>query len=154
MKVNHVPALPVDAEELIPHRKPMCMVDRLIEFKGLGGSVETVVSSESVLVDDTGQLDPLAVAEMIAQAYAAVKGYADRISGKSGQQGFLVGIRKIWFPAKVFAGQHLRINVHTVGAISGFAVVEGEVTRDHEVVAQGELKLWIQEDRQSESEPK
>jgi 3-hydroxymyristoyl/3-hydroxydecanoyl-(acyl carrier protein) dehydratase len=81
---------------------------------------------------------------MIAQTYAAVKGYDVRLSGKPVKQGFLVGIRKIQFLKLAFVGDVLQINVDTVGAISGFAVVKGQVTRNQEVIAEGEIKLWIQ----------
>ena len=102
-------------------------------------------------MDEDGLLDPTAVAEMIAQTYAAVKGYNDRLSGEPVKQGFLVGIRKIQFLKLVFAGDVLRINVDTVGAISGFAVVKGLVTRNQEVIAEGEIKLWIQSENQLET---
>jgi 3-hydroxymyristoyl/3-hydroxydecanoyl-(acyl carrier protein) dehydratase len=123
------PTLPSPAEALIPHRKPLCMIDRLIDAKDHGGTAEAEVTSDNVMVDEAGQLDPFATAEMIAQTYAAVKGY---------------GIRKIQFLKLVFVGDVLRINVDTVGAISGFAVVKGQVTRNQEVIAEGEIKLWIQ----------
>ena len=132
----------------------MCLVDRLIAVADQGGTVVAVVPSNSPLLDKNARLDPLAVAEMIAQAFAAVKGYDDYLSDKPVKQGFLVGIRKIRFLGDVFAGDCLQISVITVGTISGFTVVAGEVTRDHEVIARGELKLWIQEDSQSESEIK
>ena len=48
------------------------------------------------------------------------------------------------------AGVLLRINVDTVGAIAGFAVVKGHVTRNQEVIAEGEIKLWIQSENQLE----
>jgi 3-hydroxymyristoyl/3-hydroxydecanoyl-(acyl carrier protein) dehydratase len=88
---------------------------------------------------------------MIAQTYAAVKGYNDRLSGEPVKRGFLVGIRKIQFLKLVFVGDVLRINVDTVGAISGFAVVKGRVTRNREVIAEGEIKLWIQSENQLET---
>jgi len=136
--------LPLPAEALIPHRKPMCIIDRLIDTTAQGGTAETGVASDNVMVDENGQLEPTAIAEMIAQTYAAVKGYNDRLSGEPVKQGFLVGIRKIQFFKLVFIGDILRINVDTVGAISGFAVVKGQVTRNQEVIAEGEIKLWIQ----------
>ena len=142
--------LPLPAEALIPHRRPMCIIDRLIDTKAQGGTAEACVAPDNVLVDEDGQLDPTAVAEMIAQTYAAVKGYNDRLSGEPVKQGFLVGIRKIQFLKLVFAGDVLRINVDTVGAISGFAVVKGQVTRNQEVIAEGEIKLWIQSENQLE----
>jgi len=127
----------------------MCMVDQLIEVHDRGGTVEAIIASDNVLLNDDAQLDPLAAAEMIAQAFAAVKGYADRLSDEPVKQGYLVGIRKIRFLGNAHAGDRLRICVDTVGAISGFAVITGEVTRDQDVIARGELKLWISEDSPS-----
>ena len=138
--------LPLPVENLIPHQKPMCLVDNLVEFNDQGGTVEARVLPGQALVDDDGQLETLAVAEMIAQAYAAVKGYDDRLAGRPVRQGFLVGIRKIQFHQTVLAGDHLQIHVNTVGSISGFAVVEGVVTRKSDIVAEGQIKLWVNED--------
>jgi predicted hotdog family 3-hydroxylacyl-ACP dehydratase len=130
------------------------MIDRLIDVKDHGGTAEAEVTSDNVMLDENGQLDPLAAAEMIAQTYAAVKGYDVRLSGKPVKQGFLVGIRKIEFLKLVFVGDLLRINVDTVAAISGFAVVKGQVTRNQEVIAEGEIKLWIQSENQLETKRK
>jgi predicted hotdog family 3-hydroxylacyl-ACP dehydratase len=141
--------LPLDAEKLIPHRKPVCMVDRLIEFKDQAGTVEAVVSSENALIEDNGQLDQLAVAEMIAQACAAAKGYEGRLSNDPMKLGYLVGIKKLQFFGKAFAGDNLQISVHTVGAISGFTVVEGKVICNEKIIAEGKIKLWVPEPKPS-----
>jgi len=142
--------LPLDAKKLIPHRKPVCMVDRLIKFKDQAGTVEAVVSSENAMVEENGSLDQLAVAEMIAQACAAAKGYEGRLSNDPMKLGFLVGIKKLQFFGKVFAGDHLQISVRTVGAISGFTVVEGEVICNEEIIAAGKIKLWVPKPKPSE----
>lgn len=141
--------LPQPVKKLIPHRKPMCLIDSLVEFRDQGGTVETQVLNEHLLVDDNGRLETLALAEMIAQAYAAVKGYDDHLTGRPVRQGFLVGIQKIQFHRTVFAGDYLKVHVDTVGSISGFAVVEGVVTRRSEVIAEGKIKLWVQQDELS-----
>ena len=140
--------LPLPAEALIPHRKPMCFIDRLIETQAQGGTAEASVAPDHILLDDGGKLDAVAMAEMIAQAYAAVKGYHDRRSTEPVKQGFLVGIRKIQFLKSVFAGDILRINVDMVGSFSGFAVIRGQVRRHQEIIAEGEIKLWIQPEDQ------
>jgi predicted hotdog family 3-hydroxylacyl-ACP dehydratase len=143
--------LSVTAETLIPHRKPMCLIDRLIEFKDQGGTTEASVPFDRALVAQDGRLDPLAVAEMIAQSYAAVQGYDNSRTGQPVKRGFLVGIRKIQFRRSVFAGDLLRINVKTIGSIAGFAVVAGTVKRDQELMAEGEIKLWIQDSDPAEA---
>jgi predicted hotdog family 3-hydroxylacyl-ACP dehydratase len=140
----------LDAEKLIPHRKPVCMVDRLIEFKDQAGTVEAVVSSESALIEEDGQLDQLAVTEMIAQACAAAKGYEGRLASEPMKLGFLVGINKIEFFGKAFVGDHLQISVRMVGVISGFTVVEGEVICNEKIIAAGKIKLWVPEPKPSE----
>jgi len=141
--------LPMDAEKLIPHRKPVCMVDRLIEFKDQAGTVEAVVSSENALIENNGQLDQLAVTEMIAQACAAAKGYEGRLANDPVELGFLVGIKKLQFFGKAFAGDKLQIAVRTVGAISGFTVVEGKVMCNQKIIASGKIKLWVPEPKPS-----
>lgn len=151
MTPDTMKSLPLPVETLIPHQKPMCLVDHLIDFSETGGTAEALVPADSPLLDGEAQLDPLATAEMMAQAFAAVKGFDDYLSDQPVKRGFLVGIRKIEFLDRVFAGDRLQITVKTVGAISGFAVIAGEVKRDRKIIARGELKLWIQEDGQSES---
>ena len=141
--------LPLNAENLIPHRKPVCMVDRLIEFKDQAGTVEAVVSSENALIENNGQLDQLAVTEMIAQACAAAKGYEGRLANDPVELGFLVGIKKLQFFGKAFAGDKLQIAVRTVGAISGFTVVEGKVMCNQKIIASGKIKLWVPEPKPS-----
>ena len=141
--------LPIGAEKLIPHRKPVCMVDRLIEFKDQAGTVEAVVSSENALIENNGQLDQLAVTEMIAQACAAAKGYEGRLANDPVELGFLVGIKKLQFFGKAFAGDKLQIAVRTVGAISGFTVVEGKVICNQKIIASGKIKLWVPEPKPS-----
>ena len=137
--------LPMDADKLIPHREPVCMVDRLIEYKDQAGIVEAVVTSGNALVEDNGQLDQLAVTEMIAQACAAAKGYEGRLSNDPMKIGYLVGIKKLQFFGKAFVGDELKISVRTVGAISGFTVVEGKVICNKKIIAAGKIKLWVPE---------
>lgn len=135
--------LPMAAEELIPHRLPMRQVESLLEFSEGGGVVEAVVEAENPLLDEDGSLSEVALVEMLAQSFAAVQGYADRRAGKPIGEGFLVGIRKISIEAKARRGDRLTIRIRPVATLEGFAVVEGELSRDGEVLAAGSLKLWL-----------
>ena len=49
------------------------------------------------------------------------------------------------FFCKVFVGDKLKISVRTVGAISGFTVVEGKVICNKKIIAAGKIKLWVPE---------
>ena len=72
--------LPIDAELLVPHRRPVCMIDRLVEYRDESGVVEALIHSGNLLVGEDGVLDRAAYMELIAQAYAAFKGYRDTAS--------------------------------------------------------------------------
>lgn len=138
--------LPMAAEELIPHRRPMRLVERLIRFEGGQGEVEAFIDDACVLLNDDGTLAEVGLVEMLAQAFAAAQGYSDLLAGGVVRQGFLVGIRKITLSASAMRGDTLCIRIRTLACMDGFAVVEGEVLRREQVLAQGSLKLWIHQD--------
>jgi len=144
MRPEH--ALPMAAERLIPHRTPMRLVDTLLSVHEGCGVTESVLPQTSVMADGEGRLDEVAFMEMIAQSYAAYKGYMDLVEGKPAGEGFLVGVRRLEVTGRAYAGDRLLTSVRTVGAFGGFAVVEGSVTRGNETVASGIIKLWLAED--------
>jgi predicted hotdog family 3-hydroxylacyl-ACP dehydratase len=135
--------LPVDAELLVPHRRPMCLIDSLVEYRDESGVVEAVISPENPLVGEGGVLDRTSFMELVAQAYAAFKGYRDMLHNMPVKKGFLVVVKRMECRGDIFAGDRLRISVETVSEVGGFAVAEGTVMRGDEVVAEGSLTLWI-----------
>ena len=136
-------SLPLEAEELIPHRRPMRMVDRLLEINGKNGVVETMITAECPLVSTDGWLDDVALSELLAQAYAAVKGYCDLIEEKPVKQGFLVGIKNVERFMSVKSGDSLMININTLAELGDFAVAAGEIWRANKLLAKGEIKVWV-----------
>ena len=139
-------ALPMPASLLIPHRTPMRLVDTLLSVHEGCGVTETVLPRTSMMADGEGKLDEVAFMEMIAQSYAAFKGYRDLVEGKPAGEGFLVGVRHLEITGRAYAGDRLLTSIRTVASFGGFAVVEGSVTRGDETVASGTIKLWLVED--------
>ena len=139
-------SLPMDAEMLVPHRPPLCLVKRLLEFSGQTGIVESVIGPDNIFLKEDGTLPSLTLVELIAQASAAVKGYDDLSQGKEIKKGFLVDIREIRFMGGCFKGDTLHIKVEIIRTISGFSVIHGDVERDGDLLAAGTLKLWVPED--------
>lgn len=136
-------SLPLAAEDLIPHRLPMRLVEQLLEIDGKNGVVKAQIAADCPLVDATGKLEDIALVELIAQSYATLKGYLDRLEAKPVRQGFLVGIKKLnWF-GTILAGESLLIKIRTLAELDGFAVAEGEIWRGDMLVASGEVKVWL-----------
>jgi predicted hotdog family 3-hydroxylacyl-ACP dehydratase len=135
--------LPIDAEKLIPHRKPMRVIDRLLEATDQAGTAEVIIQADHVLVDRDGRLDRTTFLEMIAQTYAAVQGHVCRQTGRAITAGFLVGIRRCEVSGDAVAGDQLIIRAHTVKQFAGFAVVDGSVILKNDTIAEASIKVWI-----------
>lgn len=135
--------LPMPAERLIPHRPPMRLVDTLLSFADGCGETEACPAAGSILADRSGELDRVALVELIAQSYATVRGYDDLLNGRPVRKGFLVGIRKLRLTGTAFAGERLVTAIRTIGTFDGFALAEGEIVRRDECIARATIKLWI-----------
>jgi len=134
------------ASLLIPHRTPMRLVDTLLSVHEGCGITESVLPRTSMMADGEGRLDEVAFMEMIAQGYAALKGYMDLVEGRPAGEGFLVGVRRLEVTGRAYAGDRLLTSIRTGASFGGFAVVEGSVTRGDEPIASGTIKLWLVED--------
>lgn len=139
-------ALPMPAERLIPHRPPMRLVDTLLSFADGCGETEACPAAGSLLADRNGELDRVALVELIAQSYATVRGYDDLLNGRPVRKGFLVGIRKLRITGTALAGERLVTTIRTIGTFDGFALAEGEIVRHDECIARATIKLWIVDD--------
>jgi len=135
--------LPVPAERLIPHRSPIRLIDRLIQFENFSGVVESVIRDDNPLLKEDGELEQCALIELVAQSFAAVKGYGDLINGKSIGMGFLVTINKMQFTGSARKGDLLRIAIEPAGETDDFALAEGKVIRGGDVIAKGGLMVWL-----------
>jgi 3-hydroxyacyl-[acyl-carrier-protein] dehydratase len=136
-------SLPVTVDMLLPHRLPMCLVDRLVEFNDNSGVVEACIGLDSFLVDKDGALDRVVFIELIAQSYAAVKGYSDLLGGKEIKKGFLVAAKQIELNGKAAPGDLLRISVTTAAEVGDFNIVDGVITKGDMVLASGNITVWI-----------
>lgn len=138
-----MPALPFAARDLIPHREPMCLVERLIAVDGKKGSVEARLGEDCPLVAEDGSIEDVVLIELVAQAYACLKGYVDRLEQKPVRQGFLVGIKTFARLETARAGELLRIDIETLAELDDFAVAEGRIWNGTKLVGRGEIKIWI-----------
>lgn len=135
--------LPLEAEKIIPHRLPMRLVERLVEIDDKNGVVEALVAADCPFVSAQGQLEDVALVELLAQAYAAVKGYHDLLDGKPVKQGFLAGIKKTLKLSSARRGDRLEIKINTLAEFGDFAVAAGEIWCGKELLAKGEIKVWV-----------
>ena len=135
--------LPMPADELIPHRPPMRLIDSLVSYSETEIGIEALPPSDCIFVGEDGMLAQAALVELLAQGYAAAKGYDDLINGRPITEGYLVGVRKLALTGAARAGERLFIRIKPVGSFEGFVVADGEIERSGEIIASGTIKLWI-----------
>ena len=145
--------LPMAAADLLPHRPPLLLIDRLCSWGDGAGIAEACLGPDCILADAAGTLGQVALVELMAQGYAAVKGYDDLVNGRPVQEGFLVGIRKLQITGRATTGQLLHIQIKTIGSFEGFSVIEGTVASGEEILAAGTLKLWLVNEAASGGRP-
>lgn len=137
--------LPCSAAGLLPHRRPVRLIDRLLNWNDGAGQAEATIAQDSPLIAPCDCLDRSAMIEMMAQAYAAGKGWEGRQQGQGTPRiGYLVAIRDFVWTADARAGDRLLVSVATEGRFGDFRVVAGRICRqcDHLQLARGELRLW------------
>jgi predicted hotdog family 3-hydroxylacyl-ACP dehydratase len=122
----------------------MRLVDRLTacDLDAGSGTAETRIPEDGLFVAAGGRLDPPALFEMIAQAYAAVKGYENRVRGRPVRGGYLVGIRAGRVRESAAAGDRLEIGVETERSLGDFSVARGTVARAGREIASAVIKVW------------
>lgn len=137
-------ALPMAATDLIPQRKPMALVDRLLVCTDEDGVAEAFIGADCPLLTAAGRLEEVALVELLAQSFAAANGFTRRQGGDAVRKGFLVGIRGVELLGAAHRGDRLQIAFHKSAEIGDFVLVDGEITREGVVLARGSLKLWLE----------
>jgi len=113
--------------------------------RALHGVVEARVSPDSIFVDEAQGLDPAALCELLAQAFAATSGYAAALCGEHPRSGFLVAVRALRILEAPALGATLRLEVRATAVFGAFVVLAGEAYCDGRLIASGELNIWIPE---------
>jgi predicted hotdog family 3-hydroxylacyl-ACP dehydratase len=134
----------IPIEEIIPHRKPMVMIDALLETAPTRGVAEKTFLPEEYGVHGD-QVSELALIECAAQTVAAFLGYG-KAALTAGSAGFLVGLSSFSFSRSVLVGERLVIEAQVNRSFEGILAAQGKVfvdKLDGECIAQGELKIHL-----------
>jgi predicted hotdog family 3-hydroxylacyl-ACP dehydratase len=142
--------LPLSARELIPHRETMLLIGQLLSYdrKQGSGRISVCLSPETIFCDcgvsgAADFLEEVVVLEMMAQSYACLRGYEDRLAGCPPSLGFLVGVRHFVSHRRVAIGTELTIEVVTTIQLDDFFIADAAVKSEAETVAAAELKIWV-----------
>ncbi len=136
--------LPIAARELLQHRPPMLLIDRLLDRDNGRATASAEIGATSIFCTGKNNVLPEYFIEVIAQTMAAANGY-DGLAKQSGPKaGFIVGIDGFSLDAQVSAPAEFIITVATTMEFGTMKVMTGEVLLDSTPIASAEVKVWEQ----------
>ncbi|MBO4616958.1 MAG: 3-hydroxyacyl-ACP dehydratase FabZ [Lachnospiraceae bacterium] len=121
----------------LPHRYPFLMVDRILEIN----KEESVIGIKNVTVNEPffqGHFpdEPLMPAAMIVESMAQIGGFAFELDK---ERGYVVGVDKAKFKAKVIPGDTLTIECKKITRVGGLAKVKAVARVEGKEVASAEI---------------
>jgi len=135
----------LQAETLIPHRRHMKLLDRVVNPGPKGLEAETTVAQSWPLASG-GSVSSLLCIELVAQAVSALSTWR-KGEGARPQPGLLVGIKDAeFFTASLPVGARVNIHVEELYHLGNYAVFTGQVTSGSTLLCTGVLQVMEPEE--------
>lgn len=127
-------------EDLIPHRRPMLLLNAMTEITDERMVAEIVVDESCLFLRQDNTVEPAGCIEMLAQCFAGGSGL--RYKSK---WGYLAAMKKMVIHGTAKKGDVLTAEVRPVAQLGGIVVVEGTLCRGDELLTSGQFKIYIPE---------
>ena len=135
----------MDIYEVLPHRHPMCMVDRVIEYesKKRAVGIKNVTYNEPIF-EGHFPAQPVMPGVLQIEALAQLAAWLVlRDIGKEGELGYFRSISKATFRRAVVPGDQLRLEIEVVQLRSRLARIEGRVYVGDKLATEAELSIVL-----------
>ena len=129
--------------ELVPHRPPMLLLDRVLSYDGERVVCETVLGPDSPFAEQ-GEVPAVVGIEYMAQTIAAGAGLSARDKGdQAGRMGFLLGCRNLSIAVDSFqVGDRLTVEARRTWGENQIGSFACKVQRGSEVLVEGALTVY------------
>ncbi len=139
--------LPCSAEDLLPHRKTMLLIDLLEQFEDSRATASAKINEANIFLDSNGKIIPEYYIEVIAQTAAAASGFTALNRNLPVKNGYLVGIETFSVLEQGINFDLLRIKTNIDMQLGQMQVIDGEVFHGSTCIARARLKLWQDEEQ-------
>jgi predicted hotdog family 3-hydroxylacyl-ACP dehydratase len=135
------PDLPA-ISEIVPHGRPMLLLDRLVSYSGDLVTCEVQIRPDSPFMSEGG-VPAIVGVEYMAQCVAAYAGLSARAKGEPVRIGFLLGSRSLRIGVDVFApGDRLIIEARRIWGEEVLGSFACQVRRGDEILLEGNLTVY------------
>jgi predicted hotdog family 3-hydroxylacyl-ACP dehydratase len=134
-----------EIEQLLPHREPMIMIESLVEVESDSARATKTFSAGDYGVHKKHVLEPVLI-ECLAQTVAALQGHQARESGNAPALGMLAAVSNFTVHRPAATDAELEFAARIDRSIGPFRLVTGSVMQQGQLVAEGSLKFYIEQD--------
>jgi 3-hydroxyacyl-[acyl-carrier-protein] dehydratase len=129
-------------ELYIPQRRPMIMIDTLIEACDDAATSNLLISEENIFVKEGFFTEP-GMIENIAQTAAAQAGFFFISRDRSVPLGFIAAIRNLEISLLPPVNAVIETSVKIVNKVLDIAIVEGLIRYNDQEICKCELRIFI-----------
>jgi radical SAM protein with 4Fe4S-binding SPASM domain len=140
--------LPVEADKIIPQKPPMRIIDQLLRIGERTAEVSATIREDIPFIGKDDKIDACAYMEFMAQSIAGLNGFKYTGISDSAPEGYLLGAKDFEILKRAAVGDTLNIRVYKYACYGEFGIVKGTVSKDGEVLARGEIKIWHRHSQQ------
>ena len=141
---------PIALDELIAHRAPMRLVDRIVDISETHAVAETDIGPDNLFFSKDRDVPAYVGLEMMAQTIAAIDGMIRRNAGQPPKIGFLLGCRRYSATRATFVENDLLTTfatmVFTDGSMFSF---DCRIEQAGEEIANASLNVYAPSDPQT-----
>jgi len=129
-------------KKLIPQDDPMVMVGDLLYIDEKTTICQFTIPQNHIL-SENNLLNRTALIENMAQTAAVRAGYLAKQTGSIPKTGFIGSIKNFEILATVSCGQTLTTTIINTGEIFNASIIEGKIECDRQLIARGEMNIFL-----------
>lgn len=132
-----------DILDLIPHRPPMVMIDRLTH-SGENIARGRLFIKESNVFCHEGHLQEAGLIEFISQTAAAYVGYLQLTAQKKAKWGFIGVIKNLEIHSLPAINIEIQSEIVIEDELLGYTIITGKILQNNSVTTKGEMRFLME----------
>ena len=141
--------IPVDdINTLIPQKPPFVMIDKLWSFSETTTTTGFTIKADNIFVEN-GEFKEPGLVENIAQTAAARAGYVSKTQNKPVLVGYIGAVNNLQVFLLPKTGDELITEITVENQIFDVTLISGKITCSEQLVAQCNMKIFINQTKNS-----
>lgn len=133
----------MDIKAIIPQREPIIMIDKIVSHSEVKTITSLVVKNTTLFVEEN-IFQSSGVIENIAQSSAARMGMQTAEEGRKPLLGYIASIKNLNISRLPLVGETIQTEIIVTNKINNIIVVKAESRVDDTIIANCELKVFIE----------